>query len=91
MAAAAAGVGKTRLARETLSSAPRRGAQNRRIPATASARALPLGAFAGVLNVTGQNRSRVMQRAPSALVDGAGSAGVVVAVDDAHLLDDLSP
>ncbi|PBC35511.1 helix-turn-helix transcriptional regulator [Rhodococcus sp. ACS1] len=88
--AGAAGVGKTRLAREALAVAARRGATTRWVPATASARVLPLGAFTGVLNVTGQDQSRVVQRATSALVDGAGSAGVVVAVDDAHLLDDLS-
>ncbi|MGW5153817.1 ATP-binding protein, partial [Rhodococcus koreensis] len=88
--AGVAGVGKTRLAREALAVAVRRGAVARWVPATASARVLPLGAFAGVLNVTGQDPSRVVQSATAALVDGAGSAGVVVAVDDAHLLDDLS-
>ena len=88
--AGAAGVGKTRLAQEALSLAARRGALTRWIPATASARALPLGAFSGVLSVTGQAPSLVVQRAIAALVDRAGSAGVVVAVDDAHLLDDLS-
>lgn len=88
--AGAAGVGKTRLAREALAVTVRRGAVARWVPATASARVLPLGAFAGVLNVTGQDQSRVVQRATAALVDGAGSAGVVIAVDDAHLLDDLS-
>lgn len=88
--AGSAGVGKTRLAREALSVAARRGATVRWVPATASARVLPLGAFAGLLNVTGQDQSRVVQRATAALMDGAGSAGIVVAVDDAHLLDDLS-
>ncbi|WP_137874250.1 LuxR family transcriptional regulator [Rhodococcus sp. Q] len=88
--AGAAGVGKTRLAQEALSLAARRGALTRWIPATASARALPLGAFSGVLSVTGQAPSLVVQRAIAALVDRAGRAGVVVAVDDAHLLDDLS-
>ncbi|MFC7450419.1 LuxR C-terminal-related transcriptional regulator [Rhodococcus daqingensis] len=90
MLAGAAGVGKTRLAREALAVAARRGAVARWVPATASARVLPLGAFAGVLTVTGRDQSRVVQRATAALVDGAGTAGVVVAVDDAHLLDDLS-
>lgn len=45
--AGAAGVGKTRLAREALAVAARRGAVARWVPATASARVLPLGAFAG--------------------------------------------
>jgi hypothetical protein len=44
--AGAAGVGKTRLAREALVVAAQRGALTRWAVATASARALPLGAFA---------------------------------------------
>ena len=85
-----AGVGKTRLAREAMSAAIRRGAVVRWVPATASARALPLGAFTAVVNVTGQDPALPVQRAATALTDGTGNARVVVAVDDAHLLDDLS-
>ncbi|MGA8520701.1 MAG: AAA family ATPase, partial [Pseudonocardiaceae bacterium] len=44
-----AGVGKTRLAREALAAAQQRGTVTRWAVATASARALPLGAFAATL------------------------------------------
>jgi AAA ATPase domain len=48
--AGAAGVGKTRLAREALAAAQQRGALTRW--AVASARALPLGAFAATLGLS---------------------------------------
>jgi AAA ATPase domain len=51
--AGAAGVGKTRLAREALASAERAGAVVHWASATASARRLPLGAFAAALGVMG--------------------------------------
>ncbi|MGH9061612.1 MAG: helix-turn-helix transcriptional regulator, partial [Acidimicrobiales bacterium] len=85
-----AGVGKTRLAREALSAAGQRGAVTRWAVATASARALPLGAFAATLGLVGPDPARLVRQASEALVAGAGRAGVVVGVDDAHLLDDLS-
>lgn len=62
--------------------------------ATASARALPLGAFAATLGVVGPDPARLVRQAGDALLAGAGAgagrAGVVVGVDDAHLLDELS-
>ncbi|MGH3855651.1 MAG: LuxR C-terminal-related transcriptional regulator [Pseudonocardiaceae bacterium] len=88
--AGAAGVGKTRLAREALAAAERRGALTRWAVATASARVLPLGAFAATLGVVGPDPARLVRQASEALVAGAGQAGVVVGVDDAHLLDELS-
>jgi DNA-binding NarL/FixJ family response regulator len=88
--AGSAGVGKTRLAREALMAAERRGALTRWAVATASARVLPLGAFAATLGVVGPDPARLVRQASEALVSGAGRAGVVVGVDDAHLLDELS-
>jgi DNA-binding NarL/FixJ family response regulator len=88
--AGAAGVGKTRLAREALVAAGRRGMLIRWVAATASARALPLGAFAATLGVVGPDPARLMRQACDALLAGAGPAGVIVGVDDAHLLDELS-
>jgi DNA-binding NarL/FixJ family response regulator len=85
-----AGVGKTRLAREALAVARQRGALIRWAVATASARALPLGAFAATLGVVGADPARLVRQASDALLDGAGKAGVVIGVDDAHLLDGLS-
>lgn len=88
--AGAAGVGKTRLAREALAVAHRRGAVIRWAVGTASARGLPLGAFAAQLGSVSGDPPRLLQQATSALLAGAGRAGVVVGVDDAHLLDELS-
>ncbi|HVE96636.1 MAG TPA: helix-turn-helix transcriptional regulator [Pseudonocardiaceae bacterium] len=88
--AGAAGVGKTRLAREALAAAEQRGALTRWAVATASARALPLGAFAATLGVIGPDPARLVRQASEALLAGAGKAGVIVGVDDAHLLDELS-
>ncbi|MGH3673035.1 MAG: ATP-binding protein, partial [Pseudonocardiaceae bacterium] len=88
--AGAAGVGKTRLARETLAAAERRGVMTRWAVATESARVLPLGAFAAMVGVVGPDPARLVRQASEALVAGAGRAGVIVGVDDAHLLDELS-
>jgi DNA-binding NarL/FixJ family response regulator len=88
--AGAAGVGKTRLAREALAVAKQRGALTRWAVATASARALPLGAFAATLGVLGPDPARLVRQASDALLAGAGKAGVVIGVDDAHLLDEQS-
>jgi hypothetical protein len=88
--AGAAGVGKTRLAREALAAAEQRGALTRWAVATASARALPLGAFAATLGVVGPDPARLVGQASAALLAGAGRSGVVIGVDDAHLLDEFS-
>lgn len=88
--AGAAGVGKTRLAREALASAEQRGVATRWATGTASTRALPLGAFAALLGTVGGDPVRVLPQATDALLAGTGRAGVVVGVDDAHLLDELS-
>ncbi len=88
--AGAAGVGKTRLAREALAVATQHGALTRWAVATASARALPLGAFAATLGVVGPDPARLVCQAGDALLAGAGKARVVIGVDDAHLLDELS-
>jgi DNA-binding NarL/FixJ family response regulator len=88
--AGAPGVGKTRLAREVLTQAARRGVTVRWALATASSRGLPLGAFAGLLADLGEDETQVLPRAAGSLLDGVGSDRVIVAVDDAHLLDELS-
>ncbi|MGH3847985.1 MAG: helix-turn-helix transcriptional regulator, partial [Pseudonocardiaceae bacterium] len=77
-------------AREALAAAEQRGVLTRWAVATVSARALPLGAFAATLGVVGPDPARLVLQAGEALVVGAGRAGVIVGVDDAHLLDELS-
>ncbi|MGP4000616.1 LuxR C-terminal-related transcriptional regulator [Streptomyces sp. 8N706] len=84
------GVGKTRLAQEALAAAGRRGAATAWAAATASARSLPLGAFSGLLGAAGPDPAHMVQQALAALLARAGRGGVVVGVDDAHLLDELS-
>ncbi|WP_053847369.1 LuxR C-terminal-related transcriptional regulator [Streptomyces sp. NRRL B-24085] len=90
--AGAPGVGKTRLAREMLARVERRGTTVRGAVATASSRMLPLGAFAGLLGDLGQGQgqAQILPRAAEVLLAGAGQDRVIVAVDDAHLLDELS-
>jgi DNA-binding NarL/FixJ family response regulator len=88
--AGAAGVGKTRLAREALGAAEQRGALVRWAVATASARALPLGAFATTLRIVDPDPARLVGQASEALLAGATRSGVIIGVDDAHLLDELS-
>ncbi|WP_331758296.1 LuxR C-terminal-related transcriptional regulator (plasmid) [Nocardia sp. NBC_01377] len=85
--AGAAGVGKTRLAREAGELQRRRGARVWWVTATECARAVPLGTFAQFVPETGDPRTLV-RRVVDRIVGEPGR--VVVAVDDAHLLDDLS-
>lgn len=86
----AAGVGKTRLAREAACAAERRGAVVRWVAATSSAAAVPLGAFAPLVGDVGSDPGRLLSVAVDAVLDDAGQGGILISVDDAHLLDELS-
>lgn len=88
--AGAAGVGKTRLAREALTLVGRRGASVRWAYGSESARAIPLGAFSGLLGHLDDEPPRLIPRAIDALTAASEKARVAIAVDDAHLMDDLS-
>ncbi len=89
--AGAAGVGKTRLVAEFLAIAEAAGASVFRTSVTASAATVPFGAFAGVLPVApGTDRLALFQSAAEGLGEQAGGRPSIVAVDDAHLLDDGS-
>jgi ATP-dependent Clp protease ATP-binding subunit ClpA len=86
----AAGVGKSRIVREAVAAAESQGYECRWVVGTSSARAIPLGAFtvwapSGVTD-TGQLLRGVIE----SLTTASSDAPVVVFVDDAHLLDDLS-
>lgn len=86
--AGAAGVGKTRLARELLAVA---GATSTcRVVGTASARAIPLGAFASALAADLTADAASLRRAAAAIAAKGRPGDVVVSVDDAHLLDEVS-
>ncbi|PFG42626.1 putative ATPase [Isoptericola jiangsuensis] len=82
-----AGVGKTRLAREALALAARRGATPVWAHGSAAARPLPLGAFTGVLDLPAGESAESVGRALEHL---AARERLVLAVDDAHLLDEHS-
>ncbi|MCP9274018.1 helix-turn-helix transcriptional regulator [Mycolicibacterium arenosum] len=84
------GVGKSRLAREALTAAAATGCATRTAAGTSSARNVPLGAFtawapSGVTDTVGLVRGVI-----EALTSAPPAAKAVLAVDDAHLLDDLS-
>ena len=81
-----AGVGKTRLAREALAVSRSRGATVWAHGSTA-ARPLPLGAFAGLLDVPAGDAAETIGRVLEQL---AQQQPLVLAVDDAHLLDEHS-
>jgi hypothetical protein len=87
-----AGVGKTRLLDAALDRARERGWDAERVVATAASQAIPLGAFAtaSLPRVTSGDRLGLFVDVTQALQDRASGARLVVAVDDAHHLDDLS-
>ena len=82
-----AGVGKTRLAREALAVSGGRGATVVWAHGSTAARPFPLGAFAGLLDVPVGDPAETIGRA---LEELARQRPLVLAVDDAHLLDEHS-
>jgi len=82
-----AGVGKTRLAREAVSLAGGRGLRHVWAQGSSAARAVPLGAFAGVVDLPAGEPTRIVPDALAALLAGGP---LLLVVDDAHLLDELS-
>ena len=86
----AAGVGKSRIAREALSSAASKGCEIRWAVGTSSARALPLGAFAAWAGSAVTDNLQLVRGVIESLTSASPGTTVVVGVDDVHLLDDLS-
>ncbi|GAB3007321.1 LuxR C-terminal-related transcriptional regulator [Mycobacterium bourgelatii] len=85
-----AGVGKTWLAREALRCAATAGECTNWIVGTESARALPLGAFIGVLGNAMSDPLTNVRRVINSFVAQQRRRRVVLGIDDAHLLDGLS-
>lgn len=82
-----AGVGKTRLAREALAAPVGRGRTVVWAHGSTAARSFPLGAFAGLLDVSAGDAAETIARALDQLTR---QQPLVLAVDDAHLLDEHS-
>jgi DNA-binding CsgD family transcriptional regulator len=88
-----AGVGKTRLALEALSRADPAMFVIRRAVATQATRPIPFGALASLLPAElppASNRVNLLRLAAEALLSAAGHRRLVVAIDEAQLLDELS-
>ncbi|WNG95622.1 LuxR C-terminal-related transcriptional regulator [Mycobacterium sp. ITM-2016-00318] len=86
----AAGVGKSRIAREALTAAAARGCETRWTVGASSARAIPLGAFTAWAPVGAADTVALVRGVVESLTAAPPGADVVIGVDDAHLLDDLS-
>ncbi|MDG5485048.1 LuxR family transcriptional regulator [Mycolicibacterium gadium] len=86
----AAGVGKTRLAREVLSRAETAGERTNWIVGTESARALPLGAFTALIGDAIADPMPNVRNVINSFVAQQRQGRVLIGVDDAHLLDGLS-
>jgi hypothetical protein len=84
----AAGVGKTRLAREALEGSQHRVV--RWIAATQTSRSVPLAALAEFAGRCGPDPLRRVQEVIDALTGDEPPMTVLVCVDDAHLLDEQS-
>ncbi|WP_350222983.1 AAA family ATPase, partial [Mycolicibacterium porcinum] len=85
----AAGVGKSRIAREALAAATTRGHQCHWVVGTSSAQSVPLGAFSAWAG-SGTDTIRLLREVIDAVTATSSGAPVVIGVDDVHLLDELS-
>lgn len=86
----ATGVGKSRIARETLASFTARGWRVRWVVGTSAARNLPFGALTPWTATSGVDSLELVHGVIDTLASSPDGAPVVVAVDDVPLLDDLS-
>lgn len=87
-----AGVGKTRLIDEALQSVERDGRSAEWVRATDAARSVAFGALAHVVGRVEDagSREEMLHGALALLAERGETEGLVLAVDDAHLLDDSS-
>jgi DNA-binding CsgD family transcriptional regulator len=86
----AAGVGKSRIAREALSAAVSRGCEGRWAVGTSAAQTIPLGAFTAWAPPSVSDTLQLLRGVMDSLTAAPSGADVVLAVDDVQLLDDLS-
>ena len=76
--------------REALNAAASKGCEVRWVVATSSAKSLPLGAFASWAESAFTDSLQLVRGVIDALTAASPGTDVVVGVDDAHLLDNLS-
>jgi predicted ATPase len=91
--AGAAGVGKTRLAREAITRAEGLGATTTWVVASRANASIPFGAFAHLLPPSlprTTSRLDLLSRIAEELSSRAGGGRLVIGIDDAHLLDEAS-
>ncbi|MGX9788257.1 LuxR C-terminal-related transcriptional regulator [Mycobacterium sp. MMS18-G62] len=86
----AAGVGKSRIAREAMAAAASRGCEGRWAVGTTSARSIPLGAFTAWAPSGVTDTVQLVRGVIESLTAAPADTTVVICVDDVHLLDDLS-
>ncbi|MFI5505825.1 LuxR C-terminal-related transcriptional regulator [Mycobacterium sp. NPDC051804] len=85
-----AGVGKTRLARAAADAAAQAGWTVRRVAGTTTGRQVTLGAFARWADAADASPLALAQKVVTGLAAETDGANLLVLVDDAHLLDDMS-
>jgi DNA-binding CsgD family transcriptional regulator len=87
-----AGVGKTRLVAEAVDEQRSAGVTVEWVRATEAARTIPLGSFAHLISSgdVPHHRDDLLHQALARLLARAGTGRFLLAVDDAHLLDDAS-
>nr|WP_157554729.1 LuxR C-terminal-related transcriptional regulator [Nocardia crassostreae] len=88
--AGAAGIGKTRLARELVADARVRRYRVHWVSASIAVQDIPLGAFADVIGASVLPEARVVRELIDALSRGSEPGRTIVVVDDAHWLDPVS-
>jgi DNA-binding CsgD family transcriptional regulator len=86
----AAGTGKSRIARAGLAAAASCGCETRWAVGTSSARTIPLAAFTAWAPSGAADTVQLVRGVIDSLTAAPSGAGVVIGVDDVHLLDDLS-
>jgi DNA-binding CsgD family transcriptional regulator len=88
-----AGIGKTRLAREALARAEAAGWEVEWLAATRAAASIPFGAVSHLLPPAerlGDDRLDTLRRTAELLAERSRGRPLLLGVDDAHLLDDVS-
>jgi DNA-binding CsgD family transcriptional regulator len=84
------GVGKSRIVREAMSVAVAQGCEGRWAVGTSAGRAVPLGAFNSWAQSGVTDTVQLVRGVIESLTVAPAGTPIVVAVDDVHLLDDLS-